>query len=158
MIFSGLNHNQFEIPNNQCEAKRVLTLSAFVFLGVPSYSVVAALPTAYHSAIQERKHAPWSALWFPVPALSLRPSSPRERAGRYSSRGPRRGMRQGECPSLGKETTDLTSRPAGGASGVPETGHAVSQKRAKNECSSVLTACCKWEIDPSWSSSIPTMA
>ena len=129
--------------------KRVLTLSAFVFLGVPSYSVVAALPTAYHSAIAERKHAPWSALWFPVPTHSLGPSSPGERAGRYSSRGPRRGMRQDRCPSLGKETTDLTSRPAGGASGVPETGHADSQSgwnRCMEQCTHRLLQVGYWSF------------
>ena len=128
----------------------MLTVAVFAFLGVPVlFGRRPAVPTAYHSAIEEREHAPWSAFWFPVPPHCLRPSGLRERAGRYSSRGPRRGMRQDECPSLGKETTDLTSRPAGGASGVPETGHADSQdgpNRGKEQCTHRLLQVGHWSI------------
>ena len=132
-------------------AKQVPTLSAFVFSGVHSSRLGRrrAVPETHQLAIKARKHAPWSAFWFPMPThSSLRPSSPGERAGRYSSRGPRRGMRQDKCPSLGKETTDLTSRPAGGASGVPETGHAVSQSgnRGMEQCTHRLLQVRHWSF------------
>ena len=58
-------------------------------------------------------------------------------------------MRQDKCPSLGKETTDLTSRPAGGASGVPDTARAESQNernRGKKQCTRRLLQVEHWSI------------
>ena len=130
-------------------------MSAFVFSGVHSSRLGRrrAVPETHQLAIKARKHAPWSAFWFPMPTHSLRPSSPRERAGRYSSRGPRRGMRQGECPSLRKKKrNDRPSlSPAKGA-GVLDTSRASVRKCEPNAERCVLTACCAKSAESrSWS-------